>query len=62
MFTKGQLIFAAFFIVVFVAAMIYVYRKDIPLHRTHYKGTYWILLGFLAFIGLLFVIKQFLKY
>jgi len=61
MFTTGQLYFAAFFIVVFVAVMIYVYRKDLPLHKKHYKGSYWILIGFLTFIGLLFVIKEFLK-
>ena len=61
MFTKGQLYFAAFFIVVFVAAMIYVYRKDLSLHKKYYKGSYWILIAFLAFIGILFFIKYFVK-
>jgi len=61
MFTTGQLYFAAFFVVVFVAAMIYVYRKDLPLHKKYYKGSYWILIGFLCFIGFLFIMKQVLK-
>ena len=61
MFTQGQIYFALFFIVVFVAAMIYVYRKDLPLHKKYYKGTYWILLAFLLFIATLFFIKYFVR-
>ncbi len=60
MFSTNQLIFAGFFVVVFVGVMIYSYRKDKKLHSTFYKGSFWILLGFLAFIGLLFVIKKIL--
>jgi hypothetical protein len=61
MFTTGQLIFAGFFIVVFVAVMVYVYRKDLPLHKKYYKGSYWILLAFLGFIAALLAIKVFVK-
>lgn len=61
MFTTGQLSFALFFIIVFTVAMVYVYRKDLQLHKVHYKGSYWILIAFLTFIGLLFVLKQILK-
>lgn len=61
MFSKGQIGFAIFFIVVFVAAMIYVYRKDLPLHKKYYKGSYWILVAFLGFVALLFVMKTCLK-
>ena len=61
MFTTGQLIFAGFFVVVFIIAMVYVYRKDIGLHKMHYKGSYKILLGFLAFIALLVIIKIYVK-
>ena len=61
MFTTGQLIFAGFFVVVFIIAMVYVYRKDLGLHKMHYKGSYKILLGFLAFVALLFIIKIYLK-
>lgn len=61
MFSKGQIGFAIFFIVIFVAAMIYVYRKDLPLHKKYYKGSYWILVGFLGFVALLFVMKTYMK-
>ena len=61
MFTNGQIGFAIFFIIVFVAAMIYVYRKDLALHKKYYKGTYWILIAFLLFIGFLFFIKYFVN-
>lgn len=61
MFTQGQLLFALFFVVSFIAIMIYSYRKDIKLHKQHYKGSIWILVAFLLFIGILFAIKTLLK-
>jgi hypothetical protein len=61
MFTTGQLYFAIFFVVVFIATMIYVYRNDLKLHRVYYKGSYKILIGFIAFIAILFAVKTFLK-
>lgn len=61
MFSKGQMIFAVCFFVAFVIAMIYAYRKDALMHKIFYKGNYKILLGFIAFIVILFVIKIFLK-
>jgi cytochrome bd-type quinol oxidase subunit 1 len=61
MFSQGQLIFGGFFLVAFIIAMIFSYRKDIKIHKEFYKGNYKILLGFLLFIGILFVIKVFFK-
>ncbi len=61
MLTQGQLIFAALFVVVFTIAAVVMYRKDARLHRTFYKGSHWVLVGFLLFLVLLFVIKTFLK-
>ena len=61
MFSQGQLVFAGCFFVAFVIAMIFAYRKDIALHKKFYKGNYKILIGFALFIGILFVIKIFLK-
>ena len=60
MFTEGQLIFAVFFVVVFIAIMIFSYRKDLKLHKKYYRGSLLILIGFLLFIGLLFVLKKYL--
>ncbi len=61
MFSHGQLIFAGCFFIAFVIAMIFAYRKDLALHKKFYKGNYKILIGFLLFIGLLFLIKIFFK-
>lgn len=61
MFSTGQWIFAATFFLVFVAAIIYSYRKDIALHRKYYSGSLLVLGGFFVFIILLFVIKAYLK-
>ncbi|RAR47419.1 hypothetical protein B0I10_10992 [Flavobacterium lacus] len=61
MFSTGQWVFAGFFVVCFSAVMIYVYRKDLSLHKLHYKGSFKVLLGFIFFILLLFLIKIYLK-
>ncbi|HEU0137272.1 MAG TPA: hypothetical protein VFQ50_08275 [Flavobacterium sp.] len=61
MFSQGQLIFACCFLVAFVVAAFYVYRKDAALHRREYKGSYRVLIGFLLFIAFLFFIKGILK-
>nr|WP_229734163.1 hypothetical protein [Flavobacterium sp. UBA6135] len=61
MFTKGQLIFAVLFAITFIGVLIYSYRKDVKLHRFHFKGSGKVVIGFLLFIALLFVIKYFLK-
>ena len=61
MFSIGQLIFGLLFFIAFVIAMFFSYRKDARLHQIFYKGNYKILIGFLIFIGLLFVIKIFFK-
>ena len=62
MFTKGQLVFAVFFVIAFVIAMVIAYRKDKALHQLFYKGNYKILIAFFSFISLLFVIKFATKY
>jgi hypothetical membrane protein len=38
MFTKGQLIFTLFFIVVFIIGMVWSYKKDAFLNKLHFKG------------------------
>ena len=61
MFTTGQLIFAIIFFVAFVVVIFFSYRKDLRLHKKYYKGTLYVLAGFILFVLLLFVIKSFLK-
>lgn len=61
MFTTGQWVFAAIFFVAFAAVIIFSYRKDLKLHRKYYKGSLYILGGFLLFILFLFMLKTFLN-
>ena len=61
MFSTGQIYFAIFFIIAFVTTMILVYRKDLRQMKPFYKGTYWVFIGLLGFIGLLFLIKVLMK-
>ncbi len=61
MFSTGQLTFVLFFVIAFVILIIFSYRKDASLHKREYKGAKWVLLGFIAFVALLFVIKNVLK-
>jgi len=57
MFSTGQLIFTVFFVIAFIIFMVFSYRKDTVLHKKYYKGSYLILIGFIAFIGFLVLIK-----
>ncbi len=52
MFSKGQLIFAAFFALVFIGFMIWSYRKDIKLHKYYYKNVWIVALGILLVVSL----------
>lgn len=61
MFSTGQIYFALFFIIAFVITLILVYRKDLKILEPFYKGTYTIFIGFIIFIGLLFLIKFLMK-
>lgn len=61
MFSTGQIYFAILFVIAFVTTMIIAYRKDLKSLKPFYRGTYWVFLGFLAFIGLLFLIKVLMK-
>ncbi|KAB1157649.1 hypothetical protein F6464_00780 [Flavobacterium luteum] len=61
MFSTGQWIFAALFLITFVIIMIFSYRKDINIHQTFYKGSYKVLIAFILFIVLLFIIKVTMK-
>lgn len=52
MFSSGQLIFAVFFLVAFTIVMIYSYRKDLKLHKVHYKNVSFVILSILAVIAI----------
>jgi hypothetical protein len=61
MFSSGQITFGVIFAICFIIAMIYMYRKDLAIHKSYYKGTKWVLFSFFAFVIILFIIKAFLK-
>jgi hypothetical protein len=61
MFSSGQLLFAAIFALCFIIIMIFAYRKDLKIHKQYYKGSLWILVGFIFFISFLFIIKSLMK-
>jgi len=61
MFSTGQLLFILFFVIAFIAIMIFSYRKDAKLHKREYKGSKWVLIGFISFVVILFAIKTILK-
>ncbi|MDP2068431.1 MAG: hypothetical protein Q8K04_05650 [Lutibacter sp.] len=50
MFSKGQLIFAAFFLVAFIMAMVWSYKKDIKIHKKYYKNTFIVLISTILII------------
>jgi len=61
MFTTGQWVFAFIFFVIFIFIMIFSYRGDKNLHKKHYKGSLWILVGFILFVLFLIALKTYLK-
>lgn len=57
MFTSGQIAFGIAFAIAFIIVMIYTYRKDFKLHQKYYKGSIWVLIAFIAFIGFIAAVK-----
>ena len=52
MFSKGQLIFAVIFVILFAIAMIWSYKKDIIIHKKYYKNTFLILIAVFLLIAI----------
>ncbi|WP_273566219.1 hypothetical protein [Maribacter halichondriae] len=61
MFSTGQLIFAALFVVAFTIFIILSYKKDKKLHEKNYRGVKWVGIVFIIFILILFMIKYLFK-
>jgi len=60
MFSQGQITFGILFAIAFIIIIAIAYRKDLKLHKKYYKGSFWVLLAFIAFIGMIAAIKFFL--
>lgn len=52
MFTKGQLIFAALFIIAFTLLMVWSYRKDLKIHKKYYKNTFIVIIAVFLIIAI----------
>jgi hypothetical protein len=57
MFSQGQITFGILFAIVFIAILIYAYRKDVKLHRFYFKGSIWVLIAFISFLLMIVAIK-----
>tara|TARA_B100001175_G_scaffold120129_1_gene102235 strand:- start:719 stop:907 length:189 start_codon:yes stop_codon:yes gene_type:complete len=58
MFTKGQLIFAIIFVIIFTIVIIDSYKKDVRFLKNTYKGVRWVLIGFIIFFSILVILKK----
>ncbi len=52
MFSSGQLKFAVLFAITFFVILIFSYRKDIHLHKIHYKNAYFVAIAMAIIIAL----------
>lgn len=56
--SQGQIAFAITFIIIFVIAIFFAYRKDSKKHEPHYKSPYKILLGCILIIFIYWVVMK----
>jgi membrane-anchored protein YejM (alkaline phosphatase superfamily) len=61
MFSPGQIVFAALFVIAFTGVLFWMYRKDRAWHRKQYKGTRWVLVFFISFVIILLIMKYLLR-
>lgn len=57
-FTAGQIAFVIFFVLVFITAQIWSYRKDKSTNRKYYSGAWKVLLGLIAVLVSLFYVMR----
>ena len=62
MFSQGQVIFGIIFVIVFSIVIIKSYKKDAESNKKYYKGSFWMLFAFIAFIMSIAAIKFILGY
>lgn len=63
MFTTGRIIFASLFVIAFVAAMVFSYKKDAKNNKKHYQnGAVFTAVGIVVTILLLFLFKYVTKH
>jgi hypothetical membrane protein len=58
MFSNGQLVFGLLFFVSFIIIVTYSYKRDLKKLNGTYKGIKWVVIGFIAFVSLLVILKK----
>lgn len=58
--TTGHWIFAGIFMTLFVAFLVWGYRKDLKLHKIHYNGSFYVFAGIIVVVFLFYVFKRLL--
>lgn len=58
---KGHWIFAGIFAIVFILFLVWAYRKDLKMHRIHYKGSFVFLLGLVVAMFVLWVFRGYFQ-
>ena len=57
MFSNGQITFGILFAIVFFILISFMYKKDLNIHKKYYKGSIWVLIGFIGFLLMIAAIK-----
>ena len=57
MFSNGQIVFGILFAIAFIIILIFAYRKDAKIHHRYYRGTVWVIIGFISFLLMIAAIK-----
>ena len=58
MFTTGRIIFVSIFLITFVIAMIWSYKKEKSISQIHFKKSYKILIALILFLVIQFIIVK----
>ncbi len=58
MFSNGQLVFGLLFFISFIIIITFSYKKDLKKLNGTYKGIKWVVIGFIAFVSLLVILKK----
>ena len=61
MFSPGQIVFAALFVIAFTGVLFWMYRKDRAWLRKQYTGARWVLVFFISFVIILLIMKYLLR-
>ncbi|MDZ7849171.1 MAG: hypothetical protein U5L96_21975 [Owenweeksia sp.] len=54
--TTGHWIFAGVFMLLFIVYLVWSYRKDLKLHKQHYSGALYILVGLVVLLFLYYAL------